>query len=214
MSITPSAQRSLAWPHARLAILWALFVAYGSLVPLEYKARPDAWQYFVNTPWLDLGVGSRADWVANILLYLVLAYFVTGAVWASRLTRTLRTLLLALMLGACLALAAGIEYLQLFFPPRTVSLNDLLAEGLGTALGTLTWFMAGRRIAAMWERFIHGGASSLRALLALYAIGYLGLSFFPYDFLVSGAELGAKFAKPDSFSIGPDWLAAAASPVA
>ena len=32
----------------------------------------------------------------------------------------------------CLALAVGIEYLQLFFPPRTVSLNDLLAEGLGT----------------------------------------------------------------------------------
>ena len=108
MSITPPAQRSLAWPHARLALLWALFVAYGSLVPLEYKARPDAWQYFVNTPWLDLGVGSRADWVANILLYLVLAYFVTGAVWASQLTRTLRTLLLALMLGACLALAVAV----------------------------------------------------------------------------------------------------------
>ena len=66
MSITPPAQRSLAWPHARLAILWALFVAYGSLVPLEYKAQPNAWQYFVNTPWLDLSVGSRADWVANI----------------------------------------------------------------------------------------------------------------------------------------------------
>ncbi len=203
MSITPPAQRSLAWPHARLAILWALFVAYGSLVPLEYKAQPNAWQYFVNTPWLDLSVGSRADWVANILLYLVLAYFVTGAVWVSRLTSALRTMLLVLMLGACLALAVGIEYLQLFFPPRTVSLNDLLAEGLGTVLGTMVWFMAGRRIAATWERFIHGGASSLRALLALYAIGYLGLSFFPYDFLVSGAELSAKFAKPDSFSIGP-----------
>lgn len=203
MSTTPQTHLSRAWHHAQIALIWALFVAYGSLVPLEYKAQPNAWQYFVNTPWLDLSVGSRADWVANILLYLVLAYFVTGAVWASRLTTTLRTLLLALMLGACLALAAGIEYLQLFFPPRTVSLNDLLAEGLGTALGTLTWFMAGRRIAAMWERFIHGGASSLRALLALYAIGYLGLSFFPYDFLVSGAELGAKFAKPDSFSIGP-----------
>ncbi len=148
-------------------------------------------------------MGSRADWVANILLYLVLAYFVTGAVWVSRLTSALRTMLLVLMLGACLALAVGIEYLQLFFPPRTVSLNDLLAEGLGTVLGTMVWFMAGRRIAATWERFIHGGASSLRALLALYAIGYLGLSFFPYDFLVSGAELSAKFAKPDSFSIGP-----------
>ncbi|HRA81172.1 MAG TPA: VanZ family protein [Thauera sp.] len=203
MTTTPQTQRSRAWHHAQLALIWALFVAYGSLVPLEYKPHPNAWQHFVDTPWLDLGVGSRADWVANILLYLVLAYFVTGAVWASRLTTALRTILLALMLGACLALAVGIEYLQLFFPPRTVSLNDLLAEGLGTVLGTAAWFISGRHIAAMWERFIHGGASSLRALLTLYAIGYLGLSFFPYDFLVSPAEIGAKLARPDSFSIGP-----------
>lgn len=194
---------SRAWQHAKLALLWALFVAYGSLVPLEYKPRPDAWQQFLNTPWLDLGVGSRADWVANILLYLVLAYFATGAVWASRMTAGVRVVLLGGVLSACLAMAVSIEFLQLFFPPRTVSLNDLLAEGIGTVLGTLAWFVSGHRIATMWERFLHGGASSLRALLALYAIGYLGLSFFPYDFLVSKAELAAKLAKPDSFSIGP-----------
>lgn len=189
--------------HAAVALLWALFVAYGSLVPLEFKPRPDALQHFLNTRWLDLGVGSRADWVANILLYVVLAYFATGAVWASRLAAGLKVLLLAMVLAACLAMAVGIEFLQLFFPPRTVSLNDLLAEGIGTVLGTLAWFVSGRRIAGMWARFMAGGSSSLRALLALYGIGYLGLSFFPYDFLVSSGELTAKLARPDSLSIGP-----------
>jgi VanZ family protein len=189
--------------HALIALLWALFVAYGSLVPLDFSPRPDAWQAFMATPWLSLGVGSRADWVANILLYLVLAHFATGAVWASRLTTGLRVLLLAAVLVAILAMAVGIEYLQLFFPPRTVSRNDLLAEGLGTALGSALWFFAGDRLATMWQRFVSGGAHSLRAVLSLYALGYLALALFPYDFLVSGAELAAKLARPDSLALGP-----------
>lgn len=192
-----------AWQHARIALLWALFVAYGSLVPLEFRPRDNAWQAFMNTPWLDLGVGSRADWVANILLYLVLAYFATGAVWASRRGRVARGLLLGLVLGAVLAMAVGIEYLQLFFPPRTVSRNDLLAEGLGTGLGAALWLLTGQCLAGLWQRFVSGGAHSLLAVLGLYAIGYLGLSFFPYDFLVSAQELRAKLDRPASLSLGP-----------
>lgn len=185
-----------------IALLWALFVAYGSLVPLEFRPRADAWQAFMDTPWLSLGVGSRADWVANVLLYLVLAWFATGAVWTSRLSAWVRTPLLVGVLGTILALAVGIEYLQLFFPPRTVSRNDLLAEALGTGIGTLLWFAAGPRLAAMWRRFIDGGTHSLRAVLGLYALGYLGLALFPYDFLVSMDELAAKLARPDSLG----WL--------
>ncbi|ATE60911.1 VanZ family protein [Thauera sinica] len=203
MSTNPHQPASRAWQHARLAIAWAVFVTYGSLVPLEFRPNPNAWQQFLHTPWLQLGVGSRADWVANILLYVVLAYFAAGAVWTLRAARGLRIVLLGVVLGACLALAAGIEFLQLFFPPRTVSLNDLLAEGIGTMLGAGLWFVSGRRVAAMWERFTAGGTHSIRALLALYALGYLGLSFFPYDFLVSSGELAAKLARPDSFGIGP-----------
>lgn len=201
MTSLPSARQ--AGQHARIALLWALFIAYGSLVPLEFRPRDDAWQRFLHTPWLQLGTGSRADWVANILLYLVLAYFVTGAVWTRRVGSALRSLVLALSLGACLALAVGIEYLQLFFPPRTVSLNDLVAEALGTALGGLLWFVSGQRIAALWAGFISGGTHSLRALLALYALGYLSLAFFPYDLLISPSELAIKLARTDSLSLGP-----------
>ena len=187
--------------HAAATLAWALFIVYGSLVPLDFRPRPDAWQAFLATPYLSLGVGSRADWVANILLYLVLAYFATGAIQANQ--RSPRIFRLAGTLGACLALALGIEFLQLYFPPRTVSLNDLIAEFLGTGLGCTLWFASGRRFAAMWARFVGGGAHSLRALLALYASGYLAFSLFPYDFLISTAELGAKLAGGGAVGLGP-----------
>lgn len=198
--ITPPGK---ARQHARVALLWALFVAYGSLVPLDFRARPDAWQAFMATPWLELGVGSRADWVANVLLYLVLAYFALGAIWLSRLATTARVLLAGTALAAILALAVGIEYLQLFFPPRTVSRNDLVAEALGTALGTGLWFLAGHRLASMWTHFVDGGTHSLRAVLGLYALGYLAFALFPYDFLVNSAELAAKLARPGSLGLAP-----------
>ena len=95
MSTLRATTAAKASQHARIALVWALFVAYGSLVPLEFRPRADAWQAFMATPWLSLGVGSRADWVANVLLYLVLAWFASGAVWTSRLSVWVRTPLLA-----------------------------------------------------------------------------------------------------------------------
>jgi hypothetical protein len=53
-----------------LALAYAVFVVYGSLVPLEFRALPldEAWSRFQHMPFLDLGLGSRADWVANGVL--------------------------------------------------------------------------------------------------------------------------------------------------
>jgi hypothetical protein len=51
-------------------LVYALFVVYGSLVPLDFHPRPlaDAWAAVQQIPYLRLGITSRADWVANILL--------------------------------------------------------------------------------------------------------------------------------------------------
>lgn len=187
--------------YVAATLAWALFVVYGSLVPLDFRPRPDAWQAFLAIPYLSLGVASRADWVANILLYLVLAYLASGAIQKDRPAP--RIVPLAAALGACLALAVGVEFLQLHFPPRTVSLNDLIAESIGTALGCAIWFASGPRLAAMWDRFVGGSTHSLRALLALYATGYIAFSLFPYDFLVSAAELTAKLATAGAIALGP-----------
>ena len=41
---------------------YGVFVVYGSLVPLEYKALSleEAWARFQHVPFLNLGLGSRA----------------------------------------------------------------------------------------------------------------------------------------------------------
>ena len=93
---------------------------------------------------------------------------------------------------ACLALAVAVEFAQLFFPPRTVSQNDLIAEAIGTALGIAAWLFAGPRLLSLAHRLSWGGAHTWQALAALYAIAYVAYALFPFDFLLSTAELRAK----------------------
>jgi VanZ family protein len=177
------------------ALLYAAFVVYGSLVPLEFRPVPleKAWAAFLRIPYLKLGVASRADWVANILLYIPLAFFLTGALaGAGRSARIAVGAITTIVF--CLALAFAVEFAQLFFPPRTVSQNDLIAETIGTLLGVGLWVSAGERILGLAAQAARGGALALRAEIVLYVIGYLGLSLFPFDFLVSGSELSAKLA--------------------
>ena len=107
------------------ALLYLVFVVYGSLVPLDFSDHPlnYALTAFSPPPWSVIGPADRADWIANLVLYVPLAFLALAASHAARpgagLLRDMATLLsLAL-------LAITVEFLQIFFPPRTVSLKDL-----------------------------------------------------------------------------------------
>ena len=78
--------RTLLW---WLTLGYSAFVIYGSLVPLHFQRQPldEAWAYFQQIPYLDLGIGSRADWVANILLFVPLAFLWHGVLWPRRVDR-------------------------------------------------------------------------------------------------------------------------------
>jgi glycopeptide antibiotics resistance protein len=174
-----------------LFLAYGAFVVYGSLVPLEYRPLPLdlAWQRFQRIPFLELGLDSRADWVANGVLYAPLAFFGARAAWALGLAQALAA---ALAIALCWALAVGVEFTQLWFPARTVSLNDILAECLGSVVGAFAApFLAGwlDRLAQAWR---HGGARLLPRLLELYGAAYVLLCFFPYDLLLSAAEFDGK----------------------
>jgi VanZ family protein len=97
-------------------------------------------------------------------------------------------------------LAVSIEFAQIFFPPRTVSQNDLIAEGIGTILGAVIWVRFGRRLAGLWRQFLQGGPTARRAFVLLYLIAYLAISLFPYDFLLSRGELADKLASPGAWA--------------
>jgi len=188
---SPGNPRALLWPTA---LAYATFVIYGSLLPFDFHALPwdRAVSQFGAIPFLRLGVGSRADWVANLILYIPLGYLLMGA-WGGR-----RRSILALAVGAVFSglmvagLAVSIEFAQLFFPPRTVSLNDLYAEWAGGALGMLIWPLAGRPLSGLWQRYAQGGPRAVRAALQGYVLVYLFLSFFPYDFLLGAEEWRAR----------------------
>ena len=194
-TLTGSPDRPPTTQLALVALIYAAFVVYGSLVPLEFRYRSlqSAWSAFQHIPYLKLGVASRADWIANILLYLPLAFLAMASLAAGARTAGQTALATVVVVAACLALAFGVEFAQLFFPPRTVSRNDLIAESIGTALGVTLWLFAGPQLLALAQRLSWGGAHTWQALAALYALAYVAYGLFPFDFLISSAELQAKF---------------------
>lgn len=175
-----------------LALAYGVFVIYGSLVPLEFRALPldEAWARFQHIPFLKLGLESRADWVANGVLYAPLAFLGARAAYERGLPQLLAGVLTALL---CCALAVGVEFTQLFFPARTVSQNDILAECIGSALGAWTAPLLAAWLDRLAQGWRSGGAKLLPHLLELYAVAYLLLCFFPYDLLLSQAELAGKW---------------------
>ncbi len=172
-------------------------VAYGSLIPFEYRDRSleQAIEAFTAIPFLNLGVASRADWIANIVLYIPLAFI--GCVWSGGMMRRAGTshyFAIVLIFLLCMTTAVALEFTQLFFAPRTVSLNDLLAEMLGTLGGVVLWTLGRRRIERVWKAFAQGGRHSVLAAIVVYGLGYVLLALFPYDFVISTKELTWKLA--------------------
>jgi len=180
---------------SKLSFIYLAFVVYGSLVPWEFhQVHLDrAWDRFSAIPWLDLGSANRADWIANVLLYIPLAYLIAlsrGLTPGGSLPQVLRTTLTTFCY--CISLAVLIEFVQIFFPPRTVSLNDLVAEAIGAGLGVVLWLSLGDRPTKFAGRLKLGGRAGLSALVSCYAITYVILSVFPFDFVTSLSELRYK----------------------
>lgn len=174
-------------------LLYVAFVVYGSLVPLDYRPMPWdlAWQEFGRIHLLDVGAAGRADWVANGVLY-----FPVGFLTASLLSGHGRAARLAVVatMAFVAALALGVEFAQLFFPPRTVSLNDLMAEFIGGGAGAALAVVAADRLRRLLAAWVGGVERFAPRLLKVYALAYCAFSFFPFDFLMSTGELGEKLA--------------------
>ena len=171
---------------------YLLFVIYGSLVPLDFtpKSLAAAIERFKAIPYLDLGIHSRADWVANLLLMIPLG-FLMGNLWSPR-ARVAGAVLTALLICA---LSLAIEFTQIFFPPRTVSQNDILAETLGGIIGALSWLRYGlpvKRYLLEWQQQ-RGRANQAEKLLWLYLLILLGYNTLPLDLTFSPAELHQKW---------------------
>lgn len=179
-----------------LFLLYLLFVVYGSLVPLRYVDRSldDAIQAFKNIPFLALGIDSRADWVANLLLFIPLTLLASLFINANGGIGRRVSVAFLLVLSAAL-LAVGIEFTQLFFPQRTVSQNDIFAESVGGLVGVGCNWLFGPRIQIWLNGFWQHQQQQDRLTRLLH--GYLILLFvfnvLPLDLTLSPVELFHKW---------------------
>ncbi|MDD2658797.1 MAG: VanZ family protein [Methylococcales bacterium] len=196
-----------------VTVLYSLFIVYGSLVPLEFNSLPleTAINQFKNIRYLNLGAESRADWIANILLYIPLAFGAMAAFSGVRYFLA-RAILSFCVLVFCLALAVAVEFAQLFFPPRTVSLNDLIAEFLGSVIGILGWQFFGGYFSNLYRHLLRGRLFSAQSAIIFYLLIYIALSLFPFDFVTSFDELNAKFASGND-AVFLSWDACGADPM-
>lgn len=176
-----------------LVLAYLLVIIYGSLLPFEYASIPlnFAWDKFQQTKMLELGVQSRADWIANGILYIPAGFLVTE--WLTgRAPKALPVPAMCLAFLFCASLATAIEFAQIFFPPRTVSQNDILAECIGSLAGiTLAPSLGNwvRRLLAYRHETAEAGTT---LLLTAYLATYIAYSLFPYDLVLSTTEFSDK----------------------
>ncbi len=171
-----------------------IFIIYGSLLPFEYRqvSLDDAWSHFVNIPYLELDIVSRADWIANILIYIPLSFFSLAWLVPKIKSVFFKIAAICTILLGCSATAMAIEFCQIFISPRTVSLNDIIAEMIGISLGLVFWLVLGRQFLGYCVDILKGGTRAMGSALVLYGLFYLALCLFPFDFIVSSSDLAWK----------------------
>jgi glycopeptide antibiotics resistance protein len=177
-------------------VLYLAFIIYGSLVPLHYVALPfnEAIERFSHIPYLQLGIRSRADWVANILLFIPFAFLLCALSFRPGAT-ALNLVLAGVIWLFCAALAVSIEFTQLYFPQRTVSINDIIAETSGAMLGIILYSFRGRQLKQFLASLalIRGQASVVTYLLIGYVAIFILYNLLPLDLTLSPVELYKKW---------------------
>jgi VanZ family protein len=177
-------------------LLYALIVVYSSLVlgPLGFHFVPrdpaGAWHAFLATRFFDTGSDQRPDWIANLLMMVPFGLLVTGTFGAARGLGA-RLLGTAFALLVSLVFVLAVKYAQLFFPPRTVSLNYIIAQSIGATLGVGLFHplhAAMRRLAATTDE-----TSRLRLVLDAAILGFVAFALFPFDVALSARDIARRF---------------------
>ena len=180
----------------RKFILWAslysIIVIYCStvvgpdglnFVPINLHV---AWTRFLATPFLNNGSDQRADWVANLLMLVPIGFLLTGALDLKRgIVPGLASSLLAIVV--CVTFVLMVKFVQLYFPPRTVSLNYIVAQTIGSAAGIVSYWLCYPKLLRF--RQVMGTPAALLYLLTAYALAWVAFQLLPFNFTLSYSDL-------------------------
>lgn len=179
------------------AILFALVVAYGStaltiqgfnFVPADPARMVQEFARRMGG-WVSHGSDQQADWMGNLTMMVPMGFLLAGS-FAPRARRFGA----AAALGAfvvCLALILAVKYAQLFFPPRTVTLNYVVAQAAGALVG-IVLFPAWQAQLAWLRARQDSGLDGLALLLRLYMLALFIFMLMPLDFAFQPQDLAAQ----------------------
>ncbi len=177
----------------RVAIIYALMIVYSSLLigPIGIHFVPigldRAWHAFLSMPLAKHGSDQRADWTANLLMLIPLGYFVTAAAAPGNGRRGNR-LASCMALLACFLFILAVKFAQLYFPPRTVTLNYIMAQTIGAFLGSVVFWLSHKRWGPLLVWAMKRG-DGLAILLGLYSLLMIFYFLTPFDFVLSQGDL-------------------------
>ncbi|WP_169979063.1 VanZ family protein [Tautonia rosea] len=185
----------VSW-YAVLAVGLLVLTVYGSIIPLRFQPMPyeeAIARYRAATQFDPTLLFARGDWVVNGFQYALLSFCLTAALSVD-LRAIFRLVAVVVVIPIGFLLASWLEFLQVYFPPRTVSVNDLIVEGTGIVAGALAWLTFGQPLTNWLRRFweMKGLAGLARQALPLYVAVVLVFSLIPFDFVVDTDELVAK----------------------
>jgi glycopeptide antibiotics resistance protein len=191
------------WSDERICLLAAagvaLVIVYGSVLPFDLK-WPDALHVGASMQRIRFAprpLVSRADLLVNVATGLPLGFFLMGALRSSRRRSYMGAVLTGMLVVSVSAiLATAVEFLQVLSPSRDSSWNDVVAQTLGGAGGTLAWSIVGSDF-TVWLRQLANERELFRCasrLLQLYLPLYLIMQLAPLNAVPArgAAELVAK----------------------
>lgn len=182
--------------YALIAVAVAAFVVYGSLVPFVFHTRPldeaiGTFRWLLQT---RVTIESRSDAIANVLLGVPLGFALMGAIRADRAGAAGNMVAAAVVWPTCVGLALAVEFSQMFVPGRTPSGADVLAQGVGSAVGVGAWLTFGPWGTAFVRQVLDnpraGGA--VGRLLASYILFLAVVQLLPLDLTASPADVYRK----------------------
>src|ERR1700761_7815295 len=150
----------------------------------------DAWAKFLSVRFVPHGSNERPDWIANMLMPVPLAFLINSTFGLGLVTGR-RTTAIVVTLAAGFLFVLAIKYAQLFFPPRTVTLNYITAQLIGAVLGVVAFQVSHTKLyPRLLARFQAG--DGLPIALAAYTVFLVGYYLMPFDITLSVGDLAAR----------------------
>jgi glycopeptide antibiotics resistance protein len=176
-----------------VVLVYALGVIYSSLVlgpiGLHFVAFSlgDVWQKILAIRFVPHASDQRPDWIANLTMMVPLGFLVMAVLCWRRGWNAARLGAVTAFL-ICAAFILAVKFAQLYFPPRTVSLNYITAQMLGALGGIVLYRLTLSRLYPRLVRLFDKG-DGLVILFGAYTVWLILYFLMPFDFTFGLGDL-------------------------